>query len=123
MTDQLPSTASRPGLSDNAAGALAYVLLIPAIYFLLVEPYNRNSYVRFHAWQCIYLAISCVAADCMVFVLGTLLFHSFAIVDALYSVIHFVALVLWIMLVIKAINGERYQLPFIGRFAAWRADG
>lgn len=123
MTDQLPSTASRPGLSDNAAGALAYVLLIPAIYFLLVEPYNRNSYVRFHAWQCIYLAISCVVADCAVFVLGTILFHSFAIVDTLYSVIHFVALILWVMLVIKAINGERYQLPFIGRFAAWRADG
>ena len=47
----VPPQAAQSGLSDNAAGALAYVTIIPAIVFLLVEPYNKNSFVRFHAWQ------------------------------------------------------------------------
>ena len=43
-----PSSA-QPGLSDSAAGALAYFTFIPAIIFLIVEPYSRNPFVRFHA--------------------------------------------------------------------------
>ena len=42
---------NQSGLSDNAAGALAYVTFIPAIIFLIVEPYNKNSYIKFHSWQ------------------------------------------------------------------------
>jgi uncharacterized membrane protein len=122
MTNQPPSTASRPGLSDNAAGALAYVTIIPAILFLLVEPYNKSPYIRFHAWQCIYLAIACAAADCAAFILNALVLHSSVIVDGLYSVIHLVGLMLLVLLLMKALNGERFKLPFIGRFAAWRAD-
>ena len=57
----VPPQAAQSGLSDNAAGALAYITIIPAIIFLLVEPYNKNSFVRFHAWQCIFLGI---AAHC-----------------------------------------------------------
>ncbi len=53
--------AAQSGLSDTAAGALAYVTIIPAIVFLLVEPYNKNSFVRFHAWQCIFLGITAIA--------------------------------------------------------------
>ena len=48
------------GLSDNAAGAIAYITIIPAIVFLLVEPYNKKPFVRFHAWQCIFLYVACI---------------------------------------------------------------
>ena len=51
------------GLSDNAAGALAYLTVIPAIIFLIVEPFNKNSYVRFHSWQCIFLCLSAVVLE------------------------------------------------------------
>ena len=45
------------GLADNVAGALAYVFtIIPAILFLILEPYNRRPFVRFHAFQCLCLA-------------------------------------------------------------------
>ena len=43
------------GLTDNAAGAIAYFTFIPAVLFLVTEPYNKSSYVRFHAWQSILL--------------------------------------------------------------------
>lgn len=123
MTPQTRSATSHAGFSDNAAGALAYVLLIPAILFLLVEPYNRNSYVRFHSWQCIFLAIACAAADCVLFLFDTIFFIPVAVVDVLYSLLHLGMLAVWIVVLMKALNGQRYELPFIGRFAAWRAEG
>ncbi len=57
MTEETPQS----GLSDNAAGALAYVTVIPAIIFLIVEPYNKNPYIKFHAWQSIFLGIAAFA--------------------------------------------------------------
>ena len=54
---------NQSGLSDNAAGALAYVTIIPAIIFLIVEPFNKNPYVRFHAWQSIFLGIAAFALN------------------------------------------------------------
>jgi uncharacterized membrane protein len=53
MSDLNPS-----GLSDNVAGGLAYITIIPAIVFLIVEPFKRSSYVRFHAWQSIFLFVA-----------------------------------------------------------------
>ena len=49
------------GLSDNAAGAIAYITFIPALIFLLVEPYNRKAFVRFHSFQCIVDSTVCPA--------------------------------------------------------------
>lgn len=40
-TPAVPTPPAQSGLSDNAAGALAYVTIIPAIIFLIVEPYNK----------------------------------------------------------------------------------
>ena len=34
-------------------GALAYVTLVPAIIFLIIEPYKNIKFVRFHAFQMI----------------------------------------------------------------------
>ena len=45
--------ASSP-IAENVAGMLAYFTIIPAIIFLLVEPYNRNRFVRFHSFQCLF---------------------------------------------------------------------
>ena len=46
------------GMADNVAGMLAYVTIIPAIIFLVVEPYNKSRFVRFHAFQCLFFAVS-----------------------------------------------------------------
>ena len=29
----------------------------------LVEPYNKKQFVRFHAWQCIFLFIACIVVE------------------------------------------------------------
>jgi uncharacterized membrane protein len=52
---------STSGLTDNVAGMLAYVTIIPAILFLVIEPYNRSRFVRFHAFQSIFFAVAWTA--------------------------------------------------------------
>src|SRR5690348_9128090 len=55
----LPPPASATGLADNLAGALCYLgLLITGILFLVLEPYNKNRAIRFHAMQAIFLNIA-----------------------------------------------------------------
>src|ERR1700722_8097949 len=49
------------GMADNAASALCYVLgLITGILFLVLEPYNKNRTIRFHAFQSIFFWVACV---------------------------------------------------------------
>jgi hypothetical protein len=54
-----PVTATT-GLTENLAGALAYVTFLPAIWFLVFEPFNKNPFVRFHAFQCIFLSAAVI---------------------------------------------------------------
>jgi uncharacterized membrane protein len=103
------------GLSDTAAGAIAYLTFIPAVIFLVMEPYNRNKFVRFHAFQCIALTVVSVAAHIAVNFLPLIgLVISFAL-----SLIFFVA---WLICILKASKGEMYKLPVIGDFAEKQAN-
>lgn len=121
MDNQVPSTTNQTSLSENAAGGLAYILIIPALVFLLTEPYKRNAYIRFHAWQCIYLA-GAWAAFSIIVLLSTYLGPVFlAISYGLQSILTLLVLILWVMVLIKAFNGERYKLPIIGDMAERQA--
>jgi uncharacterized membrane protein len=102
------------GLSDNAAGALAYVTVIPAIVFLLVEPYSKNAYVRFHSWQSIFLGIAMFAIE---IVLSVIPIVGWILIP--FVLIGF--LVLWIIVLLKALKGQRYKLPYIGNLAEKQA--
>jgi len=106
--------AQQGGLSETAAGTIAYITIIPAIIFLAMEPYNRSSFVRFHAWQSIFLGIAAFAIHLILMVIP--------IVGWLLMVpVGLGFLVLWIVVIIKASKGERYKLPFIGNFAEQQA--
>lgn len=111
-----------PAASDNVLGAVAYITVIPAIIFLLLEPYNKNRFVRFHALQCLMLA-----ATWFVFWMANLLlaiplsFLPFVgtILQMILGFGVFIAmLIAWIVAVIKAYGGEEYRLPIIGDYAA-----
>src|SRR6202167_2215610 len=55
--------ASAPGLADNVAGMLAYVTIIPAIIFLVMEPYNKSKFVRFHSFQCLFFCVALIVVQ------------------------------------------------------------
>jgi uncharacterized membrane protein len=106
---------------ENIAGAFAYVTFLPALVFLLLEPYRRNPFVRFHAVQCLLFWLTGVvmavllrlASLALLFipVAGPLLALLLAVIVAL------AALFTWIVLLIKAFQGERLALPVIGDLA------
>lgn len=98
------------GLSDTAAGALAYVTIIPAIIFLVVAPYNTKPFIRFHAFQCVGLSICwfCLGLVWIVPILGWIV-----------GAVGFLALLIcWIMSIVKASQGSAFKIPVISEFAA-----
>ena len=111
------------GLSDNAAGAIAYLTFIPAIVFLVLDPYNKNSYVRFHAWQSILLTVAAIIIDIVLgIVLGIALFFlPFFLHRILWKLIELAWLAIWLVCIVNAFNGKRFKLPFIGDLAEKQA--
>jgi uncharacterized membrane protein len=108
-------SAGTAGLNDNIAGMLAYVTIIPAIVFLLLEPYNRNRFIRFHSFQCIFL--------CIVLVVIHVVLLAVPIIGWAISIfVNLGALVLWIVLLLKAYQGQKFKLPVIGDLAEKQAD-
>ena len=116
--------SGQTGLSDNAAGAIAYITFIPAIIFLVMEPYNKSAYVRFHAWQSILLTVAAVVIDIVLGIaVGVLLFViPFFLHMMLWRLIELAWLIVWLLCVINAAQGKRFKLPFIGGFAEQQAN-
>jgi uncharacterized membrane protein len=119
MTEQTPQT----GLSDNAAGALAYFTFIPALIFLLVAPYNQKAFIRFHAWQSILLTVAAIVINIALgIVLGiTMIFLGFSIYILIWRLIELCWFAIWLVCVFNAFQGKRFKLPVIGDFAEKQA--
>lgn len=115
-----PPAPASSGLSDNSAAALAYITIIPAVIFLVLEPYNRIPLVRFHSVQCLALAVSAFVLH-MAVTAGRILFHFIPLSWMFFSLLHLavsvVIFVAWLMAIIRASKGEFYKLPIIGDFA------
>jgi uncharacterized membrane protein len=121
-----PAAAS--GLSPNSAAAIAYLTFIPAVLFLILEPYNKIPLVRFHSMQSIALNIVWFVLSCIVAVVS--MFVAFIpglrLMFFLFPMIHFglfaVMFIVWLIAILKASKGEFYKLPIIGDFAMKQAQ-
>jgi uncharacterized membrane protein len=111
--------APSAGLSDNAAGALAYVTFIPALIFLLIEPYNRRPFVRFHAFQSLFFCIAWIAVSAA---LSFVVFRGFGLGFGLFMLVRLAFFVAWVVLLIKASQGQMWELPVIGPLAKQQAQ-
>ncbi|MFZ0311123.1 MAG: zinc-ribbon domain-containing protein [Candidatus Korobacteraceae bacterium] len=112
-------------LAENVAGMLAYFTIIPAIIFLLIEPYNRNRFVRFHAFQCLFVAAALVVIDVVLMILSSIL-HLVPVIGwmvtaLLWPLYSLAVLALWLLLVIKAYQHQIFKLPVIGDIAEKQA--
>ncbi len=108
------------GLTDNVAGALAYVTIIPAIVFLVLEPFNKKRFVRFHAFQCLFFTAAWIVLDIALAFLGHIPFLGWATV-LLWPLIGLVGFVIWLILILKAYQGQMFKLPVIGDIAEQQA--
>ena len=107
------SAPAAGGLQDNVAGMLAYFTIIPAILFLVIEPYNKNKFIRFHAFQCLFTAA--------VYFVAQVIFYAIPLFWVLLPVLYLAAFIMWILLVVKAYGGQKFKLPIIGDFAEKQA--
>ncbi len=100
---------------ERAAAAVAYFTFVPATVILFLPAFRKNRFVRFHAWQSVLLwgvfFILTVAALFLSNVAAAMLFLLFGILASLAM------LFLWIVLSLKAWEGERFELPVFGILA------
>ena len=97
------------GMQPNVAALLSYLVgFITGIIFYLIE--KDNKFVRFHAMQSIVVFGG-------LFVLGLILAVVPVIGWGLMPILWIVEVVLWILLMIKAYQGEMFKLPVAGDIA------
>ena len=104
---------SSTGLEANVAGLLCYVLgWVSGLVFFLIE--RDSKFVRFHALQSIYVFGTLTVAWIVlgwIPVLGVV----FRVLTGLFAII------LWIILIIKAYQGEMFKVRWAGDSAEKRA--
>ena len=116
---------SSTGLDPNFAAALAYLAgPFSGVLILLVE--RANSFVRFHAWQSILGlgGIGLLSAATLVLSFATLLISPF-VFTVMYRFSEIVAIlwvVAWVICLVKAFRGSRWEMPVVGRYAARLAE-
>jgi uncharacterized membrane protein len=116
ITSSTVTKKTEIGLDENIEGALCYALgFITGIIFLVME--KDNKFVRFHAIQSILtslplMVIGWLISSFMVFSLSMI--WLLGMVLSLWS---FVELILWLVLMLKAYQGEMFKLPIVGDIA------
>ncbi len=107
-----PPERTAIGLDENVVGALCYLFgWITGLVFYVTEPQNR--FVRFHAMQsivvfgaaCVALLV-CIAIPFLGWILSIFVVYGSA--------------ALWLVLMFKAYQGERFKLPVAGDIAEQR---
>ena len=101
---------------ERAAAALAYLTLVAGAVILLLPAFRKNRFVRFHAWQSILLWGVFFVLTGVALLLSNV---AAAIVFLLVGILATLAMLfLWVVLSIKAWQGERFELPLFGELAA-----
>jgi len=126
-----PEPSADPSSTDlppNIAAAIACIPLIGGIIFYLLE--KRNSFVRFYAMQSIIFGgawflfnIASAVVHAVVGAIpgvGPILVFLWAVIAAL---VHLAFLVVFIIAVVKAFTGVRWDIPYVGPMARKQVEG
>jgi uncharacterized membrane protein len=111
-----PAAGTQSGLSENVAGLLCYLLgWVTGLIFFLTD---KRPFVRFHAAQSIVI----FGGLMVIRIVLTMLFVSsglagFSMGLGLVWLVSVVGFVLWILLMVKAYQGERFRIPLAADLA------
>ncbi len=117
MSDPNPS-----GLSENAAGGIAYLTIIPAIIFLIVAPFKSSSFVRFNAWQSIFFYVAWAVVHILIQVVQHLVPTIVFLTLTLWQFVDLAFFVVLVIVFVSAFNGKRILLPILGGLAEQQAN-
>ena len=109
-------------LATNIASMICYVPVVGVI-FILIEKEDRM--VLFHAWQATIFGISWIAIiigiEIISAILGAIVGFLGIVVGLFVPLIALFAIILWIICLVKAYQGEAWRIPVIGDYAAGKA--
>jgi len=96
---------------------------ITSIIFMLVEKENKD--VQFHAWQATAFGVGyiivVVALEIFSVLLGAIVGFLGVIIGLFVPIVGILAFITWIICMVKAYQGERWKIPYVGDFAANKA--
>jgi len=115
------SQSTQSGMAENVAALLCYLVgWVTGIIFFLID---KRPFVRFHAAQSIVvfggLHIINIGIG-IIFGAGALMmghFGAFGMGAALYGLISLLAFILWIVLMVKAYQHEKFEVPVAAEIA------
>ena len=113
MDEQKPSSSpsNGTGLDPKVSALLCYVLgIVGGIVFYVI---SKDKFVRFHAMQSIMLSVA-------IGILWSVIFATQFVFSPLFFIgwlLDLAIFALWIIMMVKAYNGEKYKLPIIGDMA------
>ncbi|MGE0885321.1 MAG: zinc-ribbon domain-containing protein [Blastocatellales bacterium] len=108
-------------LKPNIAGMLCYPLsVVTGILFLVLTPYNKDRFVRFHAYQAIFFFVAMFILNFALGVLGIVL--PWRLERALSNLLSLMGLAGTAWSMYQAYRGEKFKLPFIGDLAENQAN-
>ncbi|OIO38057.1 MAG: hypothetical protein AUJ72_03240 [Candidatus Omnitrophica bacterium CG1_02_46_14] len=97
------------GIQPNVAALLCYVLgWITGLIFFLIE--KENKFVRFHAFQSIVVFGAFTVLSIVLMIIPVIGW-------ALLPILYVAELILWIVLMVKGYQGEKFKLPVAGDMA------
>jgi uncharacterized membrane protein len=107
------SPAAHADLKPNVAGMLCYPLsLITGILFLVLAPYSKDRFVRFHAWQSIFFGLALVVSSVVLRII-----LPWRLEGLFLSALNLLALLGTGWAMYKAYLGEQFKLPLVGDWA------
>lgn len=126
-----PAPSAGSGMAPNVAAMLTYIpicligLICAILFGFVLDPYKKNAFVRFHAWQSLALHVALIAFEICWAIFSMILVavvHAFAIITFPISMlVGLGALVLFVVLMLKANGNQVFKLPVIGEWAAKQA--
>lgn len=119
-----PTALNAPGLTQNVASALCYLLgFVTGIIFLILSPYNKDRTIRFHAFQSIFLSVGLFVLDIILGILSSVLYtaHAGGLVRLLWLLYELGTFAGWLFLMYSAYNNRKIVIPVVGPLAEKQA--
>ena|SRR6266496_681077 len=125
---EIKTTSTSTGLPSNVAAAIACIPLIGGIIFYILE--KRDSFVRFYAMQsiifgCVWIVFSIVysIAHGIFTHIPAIGFFFDIILNVVWALVWVAFLVVFIITIVKALNGVRWDIPYVGPIARKQVEG